>query len=91
MTKSEAINNATTDKVVVGIIEGEPCILGTKNGQFMFFRIHKAVCNNGCYALNIGDIKSFLEAILDKNPNNKIASFEEKDWNAALEWLLASA
>ncbi|MEE9361792.1 MAG: hypothetical protein V3U92_04265 [Cellulophaga sp.] len=88
MTKKESLLKATADRVVVGVIENEPCILGTKNGQFMFFRIHKAVSNHGAYALNISQIDVFLEKILTQNENNKIASFEESEWKLAFLWLL---
>lgn len=98
-SKTILLKDITEKHLVVGVINGNPCILGKGFQEHMdklsFLLLYVPF---GDSIITIGNgysptkyIGNYLHFIIEKHikeGDNKVEAFQSKDWRKALQWLL---
>lgn len=92
------LKDITEKHLVVGVINGYPCILGKGSHEHIekltFFLLYGAygdfIITNGNGFTPPRFMGDHLHYIIKKNieDGNKVEAFENKDWRKALQWLI---
>lgn len=92
------LKDITEDHLVVGIISGNPCILGKgfreSENKLIFFLLHggyrESIITVGNGYSSYKSTENYLHHIIERfiKNGNKVEAFESKDWRKALKWLI---